>query len=116
MRVKRGIHRHRRHKKIRKLAKGYQGVRSETYRKAREAVIKAGQHAFRDRRKKKRNFRSLWITRLTAAVRARGTTYAVFIKGLKTHKIELDRKVLSELAIHEVAVFDKIVEKVKVTK
>jgi large subunit ribosomal protein L20 len=112
MRVKRGIHRHRRHKKIRQLAKGYQGVRSETYRKAREAVIKAGQHAYRDRRKKKRTFRSLWITRLTAALRAQDKNYSVFVKNLKTKSVTLDRKVLSELAIHEPAVFQKIVDHV----
>ena len=113
MRVKRGIHRHRRHKKIRTLAKGYQGVRHETFKKAKEAVVKAGQHAYRDRRKKKRVFRSLWIVRLNAAVRAQGMTYSSFAKILKDKKVGLDRKVLSELAVREPAAFAKIVEMLK---
>lgn len=113
MRVKRGIHRHRRHKKIRGLAKGYQDLRRKTVRKAKEAIIHAGQHSYMDRRKKKRTFRALWIIRLGAAVRAQGMSYSVFIKGLKTKHIELDRKVLSELAVREPAVFDKIVAEVK---
>src|SRR3990167_6609081 len=110
MRVKRGIVRQRRHKKIRKLAKGYQGGRHGTFVKAKEAVIKAGQHAYRDRKKKKRNFRSLWIVRLNAALRASGTKYSTFISGLKAKKIQLDRKALSELAIHEPEVFAHIVK------
>ena len=110
MRVKRGIVRHRRHKKIRKLAKGYEGGRSVTFIKAKEAVIKAGQHAFRDRRKKKRNFRSLWITRLNAAIRESGSKYSVFIDQLAKQKVALDRKTLSELAIREPEVFAKIVK------
>ena len=101
MRVKRGIARHRRHKKIKELAKGYQGLRHKIHRKAKDAVIKAGKHAYMDRRKKKRNFRALWIIRLGAAVRAQGVSYSAFIKGLKTKHVGLDRKVLSELAIHE---------------
>lgn len=109
MRVKRGIVRHRRHKKIRKLAKGYRGMRSATFVKANEAVIRAGVNAYRDRRLKKRTFRALWITRLSAALRNRGVTYSRFAKALTTKKIALNRKVLSELAIHEPAVFDKIV-------
>ncbi len=112
MRVKRGIVRHRRHKKIRKLAKGYQGGRHGTFVKAKEAVIKAGQHAYRDRKKKKRNFRSLWIVRLNAAVRATGGKYSIFINQLKKKGIMLDRKVLSELAIREPEVFAKIVKEV----
>ena len=112
MRVKRGIVRHRRHKKIRKLAKGYEGGRSGTFIKAKEAVIKAGQHAFRDRRKKKRNFRSLWITRLNAAIRESGSKYSVFIDQLAKQKVALDRKTLSELAIREPEVFAKIVKEV----
>ena len=94
------------------MAKGYQGVRHSTYRKAKEATIKAGQHAFMDRRKKKRVFRSLWIVRLSAAVRASGGKYSTFIKDLKTHKIALDRKALSELAIHDPEVFEKILKQV----
>lgn len=112
MRVKRGIVRHRRHKKIRKLAKGYQGGRHATFVKAKEAVIKAGQHAYRDRKKKKRNFRSLWIVRLNAAIRATGGKYSIFINQLKKKGIMLDRKVLSELAIREPEVFAKIVKEV----
>lgn len=112
MRVKRGIVRHRRHKKIRKLAKGYEAGRSATFAKAKEAVIKAGQHAYMDRKKKKRNFRSLWIIRLNAAVRATGSKYSVFIDQLSKKGIQLDRKVLSELAIREPEAFQKIVEMV----
>jgi len=110
MRVKRGIVRHRRHKKIRKLAKGYQGLRRTTFVKAKEAVIKAGQHAYRDRRKKKRNFRSLWIVRLNAAARQQGVTYGQLVSALKAKGIILNRKALSELAIHEPAVFERIVK------
>jgi large subunit ribosomal protein L20 len=112
MRVKRGIVRHRRHKKILGLAKGYEGLRSSTFRKAKEAVWHAGMHAYMDRRKKKRDFRSLWTVRLNAACRERGLRYGQFIAGLKKHKIELNRKVLSELAIHQPEVFGKIVERV----
>lgn len=109
MRVKRGTVRHRRHKKIRGLAKGYRGMRSTTFVKANEAVIRAGVNAYRDRRLKKRAFRSLWIARLNAALRAQGITYSVFIKALNEKKITVNRKVLSELAIHEPAAFQKIV-------
>lgn len=112
MRVKRGIHRHRRHTKLRRLAKGYQGVRRSTIRKAKEAVIKAGQHAFRDRRKKKRVFRRLWIVRLNAMMRERGTKYSVFIAKLAEQKIAIDRQMLSELAIHEPQTFEAICKKV----
>lgn len=112
MRVKTGIARHRKHRKIRKLAKGYQGNRRSTIKKAKEAIVKAGQHAFMDRRKKKRDFRSLWIVRLNAALRDSGTKYSVFMKGLKTKKVMLDRKTLSELAIHEPEIFAKIVKHV----
>lgn len=112
MRVKRGTVRHRRHKKIRKLAKGYRGMRSSTFKKANEAVMKAGQHAYVDRRKKKRTFRSLWITRLSAAVKEHGMNYSRFVKGLKDKQISLDRKVLSELAIHEPKIFEQVVKTV----
>lgn len=112
MRVKRGIVRHRRHKKILKLAKGYRGMRKSSFRKANEAVMKAGQHAYVDRRKKKRDFRALWITRLNAATRAQGISYSRFIKGLKDKKIELNRKALSELAIHNPKVFEAVVKEV----
>jgi len=110
MRVKTGTVRHRRHKKIRKLAKGYRGMRHSTFKKANEAVMKAGQHAYIDRRKKKRVFRALWITRLNAAVREHGVSYSRFIKAITDKKIGLNRKVLSELAIHEPEVFKKVVE------
>jgi large subunit ribosomal protein L20 len=112
MRVKRGTVRHRRHKKVRKLTKGYQGLGHSTFVKSKERMIKAGQHAYMDRRKKKRNFRSLWIVRLNAAVRDAGGKYSVFIDQLKKKNIALNRKVLSELAIHEPETFKKIVEQV----
>ncbi len=114
MRVKRGIVRHRRHKKIRDLAKGYRGMRSATFVKANEAVIRAGVNSYRDRRLKKRTFRALWIIRLNAALRSRGIRYGVFTNALMKKKILLNRKTLSELAIHEPAVFDKIVSTVGV--
>ncbi|MDD5623353.1 MAG: 50S ribosomal protein L20 [Candidatus Peribacteraceae bacterium] len=110
MRVKRGIVRHRRHQKIRKLARGYRGMRSTTFAKANEAVMKAGQPAYRHRRRKKREFRSLWIMRLNAALRERGLKYSTFIKALKQHKIVLDRKALSELAIHEPKAFEAVIK------
>lgn len=110
MRVKRGVVRHRRHKKIRALAKGFRGMRRTTFKKANEAVLKAGQNAYRDRRLKKRTFRALWIVRLSAALREEGLNYSRFIMALKDKKIDLDRKALSELAIHEPAAFKKIVE------
>lgn len=113
MRVKRGVVRHRRHAKIRKLAKGYRGMNRTAFAQANQAVMKAGQHAFRDRRRKKRVFRSLWIVRLNAALTERGVKYSRFIAALKKQKIELDRKVLSELAIHHPEVFDAIVKEAK---
>lgn len=112
MRVKRGIVRHRRHKKIRALAKGYRGMRSTTFVKANEAVIRAGVNAYRDRRLKKRDFRSLWIIRLNAALRAQGIRYSQFIAALNKKKILLNRKTLSELAIHEPKVFERILKEV----
>jgi large subunit ribosomal protein L20 len=112
MRTKRGVVRHRRHKKVKKLTKGYQGLGHSTFVKAKERMIKAGQHAFMDRRKKKRNFRSLWIVRLNAAIREAGGKYSVFISQLTKKGIKLDRKVLSELAIHEPETFKKLVEQV----
>lgn len=112
MRVKRGIVRHRRHKKVRKLAKGYLDLRHTTFAKANEAIWHAGRHAFRDRRKKKRVFRALWITRLNAAVRSRGMRYSLFIAALDKKKIGLNRKALSELAIHEPKVFDAVFQAV----
>jgi len=112
MRVKRGIVRHRRHKKIRDLAKGYQANRRVSFKKAKEAVIKAGQHSYMDRKKKKRDFRSLWIVRLNAAIRETGSTYAVFMGQVKKKGIQLDRKVMSELAVREPEAFKSLVDQI----
>lgn len=114
MRVSRGVVRHRRHKKIRALNKGYRGMRRTTFRKANEAMMKAGQHAYRDRRRKKRDFRALWITRVSAAVRANNVSYSRFAKALKENKIALNRKVLSELALHEPKVFEQVMKSAKI--
>ncbi|ABE59154.1 MULTISPECIES: 50S ribosomal protein L20 [Chromohalobacter] len=112
-RVKRGVVARRRHKKILKQAKGYYGARSRVFRVAKQAVIKAGQYAYRDRRQRKRQFRALWITRINAASRANGLSYSRFIAGLKKSGIEIDRKVLADLAVHEKAAFAAIVDKAK---
>lgn len=112
-RVKRGVTAHRRHKKILKLAKGYYGARSRVFRVAKQAVIKAGQYAYRDRRQRKRQFRALWITRINAAARINGLSYSRFVAGLKKANIEIDRKVLADLAVYEKEVFGAIVEKAK---
>ena len=112
MRVKRGVVRHRRHKKIRALAKGYRGMRRTTFRLANQAVIKAGQNAYRDRKRKKRDFRALWIIRLNAAVKAQGVNYSRFIGALKKKNVTLNRKALSELAIHDPKVFEQLVKEV----
>lgn len=113
MRVSRGTVRRRHHKKIRKLAKGYRGMRSTTFKKANEAVMKAGEHAYVDRKKKKRDFRSLWITRISAAARAHDVSYSRLVKAMKDQKIEINRKVLSELAIHEPKVFEQVLKEAK---
>ncbi|MBT4119727.1 MAG: 50S ribosomal protein L20 [Candidatus Peribacter sp.] len=112
MRVKTGYIRSRRHKKIRNLAKGYRGMRNSTFKKANEAVMKAGQHAYIDRKKKKRTFRALWITRINAAVAEHGMNYSRFIKALKDKNVELDRKALSELAVNDPKVFAAVVKAV----
>lgn len=112
MRVKRGVPARAKHKKILKLAKGMQHNRTRSYRLAKQAVIRALQYAYRDRRNKKRDLRGLWITRINAAARIEGTTYGKFIAGLKAAKIELDRKVLAELAVNEPAAFSAIVKSV----
>ena len=112
-RVKRGVEARRRHKKVLKAAKGYYGARSRIFRVAKQAVIKAGQYAYRDRRVKKRNFRALWITRINAQSRALGLSYSRLIAGLKKANIELDRRVLADLAVHDKATFAVIVEKAK---
>jgi large subunit ribosomal protein L20 len=112
-RVKRGVTAHRRHKKILRQAKGYYGARSRVFRVAKQAVIKAGQYAYRDRRVKKRTFRSLWITRINAQARAEGITYSQLIAGLKRANIQLDRRVLADLAVHDKAAFASIAEQAK---
>ena len=112
-RVKRGVVARKRHKKILKLAKGYYGARSRVFRVAKQAVIKAGQYAYRDRRTKKRVFRQLWIARINAAARANGLTYSQFINGLNKAEIALDRKVLADIAVHDAAAFASIVTQVK---
>ncbi|WP_150523186.1 50S ribosomal protein L20 [Roseibium sediminis] len=110
-RVKRGVTAHARHKKVLKAAKGYYGRRKNTIRVAKQAVEKAGQYAYRDRKAKKRNFRSLWIQRINAATRQHGLTYGRFIDGLNKAGIEVDRKVLSDLAINQPDAFQALVEK-----
>ena len=112
-RVKRGVTAHARHKKILDLAKGYRGRRKNVYRIAKQAVMKAGQYAYRDRRAKKRDFRALWIVRINAAVRELDMSYSVFIAGLKKAEIEIDRKVLADLAVHDRAAFNQIADQVK---
>jgi large subunit ribosomal protein L20 len=108
-RVKRGVTAHARHKKVLSQAKGYYGRRKNTIRVARQAVEKAGQYAYRDRKVRKRNFRSLWIQRINAAVRELGLTYGRFIDGLNKAGVEVDRKVLSDLAIHQPDAFKALV-------
>ena len=112
-RVKRGVTAHARHKKILKLAKGYRGRRKNVFRIAKQAVMKAGQYAYRDRRTRKRVFRQLWIARINAASRSLGMTYSRFMAGLKKAQIDIDRKVLSDMAIRDPAGFEAIVNKVK---
>ena len=112
-RVKRGVTAHAKHKKVYKAAKGYYGRRKNTIRVAKQAVEKANQYAFRDRKRRKRTFRALWIQRLNAAVRPFGLNYSKFIDGLAKAGLVIDRKVLSDLAIHEPAAFQAIVEKAK---
>lgn len=112
-RIKGGVQTHKRHKKVIKQAKGYKWGRNALYRSAKMAVIKAGMHAYVDRKKKKANFRALWIVRLNGALKERSLKYNEFIKNLKSKNIELNRKILSELSIHHPQVFDKVVEDVK---
>lgn len=110
-RVKRGVTTHARHRKVIGKAKGYYGRRKNTFRVANQAVEKAGQYAYRDRKVRKRNFRSLWIQRINAAARENGTTYGRFINGLNKAGIEIDRKVLADLAVREPEAFKALVEK-----
>ena len=112
-RVKRGVTTHKRHKKVMKAAKGYYGARSRTYKVALQAVFKAGQYAYRDRRQRKRMFRRLWIARINAAARMTGSTYSQFMAGLKHASIEIDRKILADLAVFDKASFTLIAEKSK---
>ncbi|MGI9281932.1 MAG: 50S ribosomal protein L20 [Endozoicomonas sp.] len=112
-RVKRGVIARKRHKKVLKAAKGYYGARSRVFRVAKQAVTKAGQYAYRDRRQRKRQFRALWIARINAGARMNGLSYSRFIAGLKKAAIEIDRKVLADLAVHDKAVFGQLVDRAK---
>ena len=112
-RVKRGVTTHARHKKVLKSAKGYYGARSRLYGTALQAVEKASTYAYRDRKAKKRTFRALWIQRINAGVRELGMTYGKFINGLKVSGIQIERKILAEIAVNDPIVFKTIVEKVK---
>ena len=114
-RVKRGVTARARHKKVLDAAKGYRGRRSRVYRVAKQAVMRAGQYAYRDRRNKKRVFRALWITRINAATREHGLTYSKFINGLKKAEIALNRKVLADMAVTDKPAFAAIVNQVKAT-
>jgi len=112
-RVKRGVTARARHKKVIAQAKGYRGRRKNVFRVATQAVTKAGQYAYRDRRQRKRQFRSLWITRINAAARECGLSYSVFTNGLKKADIEIDRKVLADLAVFDKAAFAALAERAK---
>lgn len=112
-RSKRGVTAHARHKKVLNLAKGYYGARSKVYRVAKQAVIKAAQYSYRDRRQRKREFRALWIARINAAARNNGISYSQFINGLNKAGIEIDRKVLADIAVHDEKGFTDLVEKAK---
>ena len=112
-RVKRGVTAKARHKKVLAQAKGFRGRRKNVYRIAKQAVMKAGQYAYRDRRNKKREFRALWITRINAGAREAGITYSQFMAGIKKGGIDIDRKVLADLAVFDKAAFGKIVEQAK---
>ena len=110
-RVKRGVTSHARHKKVIKAAKGYYGRRKNTIRVAKQAVERAGQYAYRDRKTRKRNFRSLWIQRINAASREHGITYGRFINGLNKSGVEIDRKILADIAVNNPSAFKNLVEK-----
>ncbi|MGC6475519.1 MAG: 50S ribosomal protein L20 [Parvibaculales bacterium] len=112
-RVKRGVTSHARHKKVLAKAKGYYGRRKNTIKVAKQAVTKAGQYAYRDRRARKRNFRALWIQRINAASRSHGLTYGRLIDGLTKSGVEVDRKVLADLAVHEPVAFEALVEQAR---
>ncbi len=110
-RVKRGVQANRRHKKVLKAAKGYYGARSKVFRVAKQAVIKAGQYAYRDRRVKKRQFRALWIQRINAAARMNGLSYSRMINGLNKAGVAIDRKMLADIAVHDLPAFGQLAEK-----
>jgi large subunit ribosomal protein L20 len=112
-RVKRGVQAHARHKKIMKAAKGYYGARSKVFRVAKQAVIKAGQYAYRDRRQKKLQFRTLWIARINAAARMNGLSYSRFMDGMKKAGVVIDRKVLAEIAYSDAVTFAALAEQAK---
>lgn len=112
-RVKRGVTARARHKKLLKKAKGYYGGRSRVYRAAKQQVIKSGQYAFRDRRAKKREFRALWIVRINAAANEHGLSYSRFIHGLAAAGVDLDRKVLADIAVHDKPAFEQLVAQAK---
>ena len=112
-RVKRGVTAGRRHKKVLGKAKGYYNARRKVYRAAKQAVIKAGQYAYRDRRQKKREFRALWIARINAAARLHGLSYSRIINGLGKAGVEIDRKVLADIAVHDTAAFAAIAQQAK---
>ena len=112
-RVKRGVIAGRRHKKVLAKAKGYYNARRKVYRTAKQAVIKAGQYAYRDRKAKKRDFRALWITRINAGARTFELSYSRLMAGLKAAGLEIDRKLLADLAVHDIEAFGKIVEQAK---
>ena len=112
-RVKGAMHTRKRRKKILKLAKGYRGAKSKLFKTANQAVMKSLTYAYRDRKQKKRNFRQLWIARINAAARANGISYSKFMNGLKNNGIEINRKMLAEIAVSDPAAFKQLVEKVK---
>ena len=112
-RVKRGVVAKARHKKVLDQAKGYRGARSRLFKVAKQAVDKAGQYAYRDRRQRKRQFRSLWVVRINAAARDNGISYSRFISGLNKASIDLDRKVLADIAVHDKVAFSKLAEQAK---
>jgi large subunit ribosomal protein L20 len=113
-RVKRGVTAGRRHKKVLGKAKGYYNARRKVYRAAKQAVIKAGQYAYRDRRQNKREFRALWITRINAAARIYGLSYSRIINGLNKAGVEIDRKVLADIAVHDTAAFGALAQQAKI--
>ena len=112
-RIKRGVTAHKKHKKVLSKAKGYYGARSRVYRVAKQAVIKAAQYAYRDRRQRKRQFRQLWITRISAAVREGGLSYSTFMFGLNKAKIQIDRKILADIAVHDQTAFKALMDEAR---